>query len=523
MRFDFILAGLFFSLGSLLLGSAVYLLARKERLFGLKRFAALTFVIGFVCVIEGMTALADGETALLILSLIQFSALPFYAPLWFLITKQSAEERRDVSLTLRIFLYSLSFLFVVLTLFHAIDFVPELEMLSHLVFTGHAIVNDPTIGSGFTAIVFDKGWAFYLMIAYQAALGFASGICHLARCLKPKDALCAKNGIFLAAFSFLLSGIAISTLFSTQTLLVDATPFFAALTLFFAFTWLYRNDLFDLVPRAYQLVFQSAPEPIIILDRERRLLRMNAQAAKEHPAALMDVRTPLEELEPSIVEFRKTLVSGGSVEIERPEGVFHRVTLEAMNGANGRVKGYLLAYRDVTVHKQEVRKLESMASLDDLTQILNRRAFFKEATAAFDSAVVEKRPLSIVMFDLDDFKDVNDIYGHQAGDYVLEQMTAMFDKLTDPSCVFARYGGEEFILFRKDKGPADSMKFAEKLRGKLETAEFLYQKRKIKCTASFGVAGTESSIVKSLEQYIKDADLALYDAKHQGKNRVCGR
>jgi diguanylate cyclase (GGDEF)-like protein len=231
----------------------------------------------------------------------------------------------------------------------------------------------------------------------------------------------------------------------------------------------------------------------------------------------------LEELEPDIPAFRNTLVSGGIIEIERPVGQFHRVTLEAMNGSNGHVKGYLLSYRDVTVHKQEVRKLESMASLDDLTQLLNRRAFFKEATSAFDSAVVEKRPLSVVMFDLDDFKDINDIYGHQAGDFVLEQMAAMFEKIMDPTCVFARYGGEEFIIFRKDKGPTDSIILAEKLRSKLEAAEFLYQKRKIKCTASFGIAGTEGSIVRSLEQYIKDADLALYDAKHAGKNRVCGR
>jgi|GEM_PF-5057369 len=71
MRFDFILTGILFSLGSLLLGSAVYLITRKERLFGLKRFAWLTALIGLYCVVEGMSVLTDGETALLILSLIQ--------------------------------------------------------------------------------------------------------------------------------------------------------------------------------------------------------------------------------------------------------------------------------------------------------------------------------------------------------------------------------------------------------------------------------------------------------------------
>jgi diguanylate cyclase (GGDEF)-like protein len=523
MRFDFILTGILFSLGSLLLGSAVYLITRKERLFGLKWFAGLTALIGLFCVVEGMSVLADGEPALLILSLVQYSALPFFAPTWFLITKQSAEEKSTSPAALTIALFAISLVFVLLNWFHAIDFIPELEGLGRWYFASHEIVAEPSIGSGFTAIVFEKGWAFQAMIAYQATLGIAAGLCYWIRCRRAKQDLCAANGGWLSLFSFALAAFAVSTMFSERTMLLDPTPFFAAVTLLFAFGWLYRNDLFDLVPRAYQLVFQSAPEPILILDADYRLVRMNAEAAKEHPASLMEIRTPLARLEPGVADFGKTLVAGGSVEIERPEGVFHRVNLEAMKNARGRIKGYLLSYRDVTVHKQEVRRLESMASLDDLTQILNRRAFFKEATSAFDSAVVEKRPLSVIMFDLDDFKDVNDIYGHQAGDYVLEQMADMFSKAMDPSCVFARYGGEEFIVFRKDKGPADSMKLAEKLRGRLEAAEFLYQKRKIKCTASFGVAGTESSIVKSLEQYIKDADLGLYDAKRQGKNRVCGR
>lgn len=523
MRFDFILAGVLFSLGSLLLGSTVYLITRKEKLFGLKRFTALTFLVGFVCVVEGMAALADGETALLLLAHLQYSALAFFAPLWFLITKQAAEERIALPKSLLISVYSIAGVFVLLNWFHTVDFVAEFEVLGTWFFRSHEIVTEASIGSGFTTVLFEKGWAFYAMIVYMALLGIASGICHFIRCLARQKNLCSKNGVFLSIFSFLLSAFAISTLFQSQTLLIDVTPFFAALALFFAFSWLYRNDLFDLVPRAYQYVFQGAPEPILILDADYRLIRMNDQAAKEHPASLMEIRTPLARLEPGVADFDKTLVAGGSVEIERPEGVFHRVNLEAMKNANGRTRGYLLSYRDVTVHKQEVRRLESMASLDDLTQILNRRAFFKEATSAFDSAVVEKRPLSVIMFDLDDFKDVNDIYGHQAGDYVLEQMADMFSKAMDPSCIFARYGGEEFIVFRKDKGPSDSMKLAEKLRGKLEAAEFLYQKRKIKCTASFGVAGTEASIVKSLEQYIKDADLGLYDSKHQGKNRVCGR
>lgn len=235
MRIDFILAGLLFSLGSLLLGSAIYLLTRKERLFGLKRFAALTFVVGFVCVIEGMSALADGETALLFLALLHYSALAFFAPLWFFVTKQSAEERAGISTTLKVVVYSISGLFVLMNWLHAVHFVDELASMGTWFFVSHELVTDASIGSGFTGIVFEKGWAFYAMISYQAALGVASGLCFLLRCAKPQKHLCAKNGMFLAFFSFLLSAYAVSTLFSRQTLLIDATPFFASITLLFAF------------------------------------------------------------------------------------------------------------------------------------------------------------------------------------------------------------------------------------------------------------------------------------------------
>jgi diguanylate cyclase (GGDEF)-like protein len=131
--------------------------------------------------------------------------------------------------------------------------------------------------------------------------------------------------------------------------------------------------------------------------------------------------------------------------------------------------------------------------------------------------------MSIIMFDLDHFKDVNDIYGHQAGDYVLEEMARLFSSILDSSDVFARYGGEEFIIYRPSKSISDSKKLAVTLCQSLHEYEFHFQNRLMKVSASFGVSGSVKMIDNSLEQYIKNADVALYKAKTKGKNRVeCG-
>jgi diguanylate cyclase (GGDEF)-like protein len=129
-------------------------------------------------------------------------------------------------------------------------------------------------------------------------------------------------------------------------------------------------------------------------------------------------------------------------------------------------------------------------------------------------------PISVIMFDLDDFKEANDIYGHQAGDAILETMAAAMKKVLSDTDIFARYGGEEFIIFRKNKTLSDSASLAQNLCSLLAGMEFIHQKRKMKVTASFGVSGTEKTITKSLEQTIKDADVALYHAKKLGKNQV---
>jgi diguanylate cyclase (GGDEF)-like protein len=155
-----------------------------------------------------------------------------------------------------------------------------------------------------------------------------------------------------------------------------------------------------------------------------------------------------------------------------------------------------------------------------LTKIHNRRFFFKKATEEFDIAIEERQRIALIMFDLDDFKEVNDIFGHQAGDMVLQEMAAMFRKELTDDDLFARYGGEEFIIFQRNKTIDEAAKVANRLCALLKAHVFIHEKRTIRASASFGVAGVKKQINQSLDRYIKEADDALYKAKALGKKQI---
>ena len=160
------------------------------------------------------------------------------------------------------------------------------------------------------------------------------------------------------------------------------------------------------------------------------------------------------------------------------------------------------------------RKLEKRANFDPLTGILNRGAFLE----VFDylTATPINYPLGLILFDLDDFKRINDTYGHRAGDMVLQAVAKTVKRNIRRTDLFARWGGEEFVILLPKTDLKGAQKVAEKLRKALE--ELKIEPFGIRVTASFGV--TEIAPGELLEEALERADRALYRAKSRGKNRV---
>lgn len=166
------------------------------------------------------------------------------------------------------------------------------------------------------------------------------------------------------------------------------------------------------------------------------------------------------------------------------------------------------------------RQLETMALTDSLTDLPNRRAIEVWAPREISAAIRYGFPLWVAMADLDWFKNINDEYGHNAGDIVLQGFADILRRNTRASDICGRLGGEEFVLAlthvqHKDVGPV-----IERIRRTLEEREFSYQGRIIHATASFGVAGLCEEKPADFTSLVMRADAALYSAKQKGRNRV---
>ena len=161
------------------------------------------------------------------------------------------------------------------------------------------------------------------------------------------------------------------------------------------------------------------------------------------------------------------------------------------------------------------RELIMLATRDGLTGILNRRAFIEQATAAFDRAKDRNTPVSVIMIDIDHFKRINDRFGHDAGDRVIQQLGSIIGR---NGALAGRLGGEEFAVLTVGRTEAGAVVEANIIRCEFAQTEFRCDGSPQFVTASFGVA--EACAQDCLTQLLQRADHALYAAKDSGRNRV---
>ena len=175
--------------------------------------------------------------------------------------------------------------------------------------------------------------------------------------------------------------------------------------------------------------------------------------------------------------------------------------------------------------KLQADLLESMSLLDALTLIPNRRRFDQALTTEWKRAIRDKTPISLIMIDIDHFKQFNDHYGHGAGDICLQRVAATLAKMiVRPSDLIARYGGEEFVVILPDTSQQAALKVAERLRESIEhlALPHTYSEAATVVTISVGVATQIETQEYFSPKTLNDAaDHALYRAKEGGRNRVC--
>jgi diguanylate cyclase (GGDEF)-like protein len=199
-----------------------------------------------------------------------------------------------------------------------------------------------------------------------------------------------------------------------------------------------------------------------------------------------------------------------------------QIIREAQLRSNDRVKvgptilKYLSGADAEAKYHEEIYR---MTIVDGLTQIHNKRYLFESLEREIIRSKRHDRPLSLVMFDIDFFKRINDHYGHLAGDYVLRELAETVQNRIRRDEVFARYGGEEFVIVLPETTMEGATSLAETLREKVAVHSFVFQGESIPVTISIGCALVQPN--DGANELIQRADEKLYEAKRSGRNRVC--
>jgi diguanylate cyclase (GGDEF)-like protein len=173
----------------------------------------------------------------------------------------------------------------------------------------------------------------------------------------------------------------------------------------------------------------------------------------------------------------------------------------------------------VEIERME-RQMRDLATFDSLTGLLTRQAFFHDAQNYLNIAERHQDYFAAMMLDLDHFKVINDTFGHHAGDRVLKQFGMFLTKHLRKSDIIGRLGGEEFAVILPSTLPEDALTIADTIRSELKDLALMENNVRIPLTVSIGVASCPSETLPDINSILKQADIALYRAKHSGRNHT---
>lgn len=307
---------------------------------------------------------------------------------------------------------------------------------------------------------------------------------------------------------------------------LDLTPFGFAISGPICAWGLFSHYLLDLVPIARDAVFEGMRDGVIVVDASNRIVDFNPAAR-----AILSMLLP-EDIGRSATEVLKThptladQISMDACEQEELQVIsgggtrHYHIQASPIVGRKGSHLGKTVVLSDITQQVLLLEKLKSLATVDDLTGLFNRRHFLDLGRKEIDRVKRYGSLVSVIIIDLDNFKSVNDKYGHHAGDVTLRTVAGRFRDALRVTDLIGRYGGEEFAVILPETPTDRAYLAAELLRKCIADTPVTVDGEEVKVTASFGVAGLNITENADLDLLLRAADRALYKAKENGRNRV---
>jgi diguanylate cyclase (GGDEF)-like protein/PAS domain S-box-containing protein len=290
-----------------------------------------------------------------------------------------------------------------------------------------------------------------------------------------------------------------------------------------------KYDFLEIITTARDQLFEISREALILLDIDYNILDMNSKATKLFDVERRKVlNRNIDHVffnDKGLLKVLKEINTGIWMKAkkegkEEGEGVFFYevTTVEVVNKFTKKI-GYLKTIRDITEEVKLKSELERAAKTDTLTGLHNRFCFMELANKEFERVKRYNEGFCIMMIDIDNFKKINDSYGHGAGDLVLKNLGTIMNANFRVNDIIGRIGGEEFAVVLVNTKLEDAERKAEIFRKMIENTVLTYGDTIINFTLSIGLTEYREEF-KSFDEMLKAADLAMYCSKRNGKNRV---
>jgi len=486
-----------------------YVFFRKEKIQGSFIFTLYTLAVSIYCFAYAIGLTSETMEQIMFWTTIQYIGMPVSAPLGLFMVLQLLGKQPKLRYTLLLFIVPLITLILVST-----------NSAHHLYYK--SIIEHPQYGLPFLEI--EIGPWYVIQGVFTFGCLFLASIIITIRLFVTKKAYRARMLVLLLG-QFVPMTTAFLYLIGLTPAGIDPVPFVLWISSALYIWAILSANMLSLLPIAKETIFYNMTEGVIVLDSYQRLVDYNSAAKIIFPE-LHDgmIGYSLNQLWIELTGTNFPIASAQDqgfyeLTLNSEQGVKHLQVRTSMLNQRKQL-GSLIMLIDVTELKQLQRELEQQAYYDGLTRIYNRVQFYKQVNHYLEQSQQDQKPVSIILFDVDRFKSVNDSYGHDVGDQLLVHLSNCCNELLPKNAIFARYGGEEFVIALTDSSVEQATNFAEELRKHIGAHPLQSNELKLQLSASFGVTQIDRTNGQTLETALLHADQALYQSKRTGRNKV---
>ncbi len=444
---------------------------------------------------------------------IQYLGLPFISVLWLMVALFYTKTIYTIKIRLELLLFSIP----IITFFMRLT-----NSWHHLFYTKWEMRQF----FGYYSLYMERGFWYYVNISYTILCLLLTVVVYFIGYFENKVAF-TKSHFLIFLFSSLLPLIGIVLiLFVFDERSIDYSALIMPVSLLTIGYGILKYDFLEIRTLARETIFENNFAGMVVLGPGKRIIDYNKAAEEFFEALSISLSNyPIENIlahEPELLEIFESRTSRDFSRMIDGEERFFEIDVVTLGDFHDENTKMLKSIRDVTEERKTQDQLKFLATTDSLSNLYNRAEFMNLAQKEFVLARKNNEELSLLIMDLDNFKNINDTFGHAAGDEIIREMGSIIKASFRKTDISGRIGGEEFAVVLKHSSLEEANMVAEKVREIVAGRKVVYRKQEISFTVSIGVASLRDNIndIKDIGDILKMADDALYKAKAKGRNCV---